>query len=153
MKYHIVYDVKHDLRHKARLVPNGNMAPIPISSVYSSVVSLRGLRICLFLAELNHLELWGTDIGNAYLKATTDKKVFLIAGPKFGEWEGHTLIIAKALYGLYSCGKMWWQRISEVLSEMGFVPSKAESDIWMQQCDNHWEYIIWYVDDLAILSK
>ena len=40
IKYHIVYDVKHNLSCKARLAANGNMTPTPISSVYSSVVSL-----------------------------------------------------------------------------------------------------------------
>jgi hypothetical protein len=54
----------------------------------------------LFLAELNHLELWPTDIGNAYLEAFTSEKVYIIAGPEFGEREGHILIIRKALYGL-----------------------------------------------------
>ena len=34
------------------------------------------------LSELNHLELWGTDIGNAYLKAHTKEKLFIVAGPE-----------------------------------------------------------------------
>jgi hypothetical protein len=54
----------------------------------------------LFLAKLNHLELWATDIGNVYLEAYTSEKVYIIAGPEFGEHEGHILIISKALYGL-----------------------------------------------------
>jgi hypothetical protein len=36
---------------------------------------------------------------------------------------------------------------------MGFFPSKAESDIWMRQVDDHYEYIAVYVDDLMIASK
>ena len=54
----------------------------------------------LFLAELNQLESWATDIGNAYLKAETSERVYIIAGPEFGEKKGCTLIIFKALYGL-----------------------------------------------------
>ena len=76
-----------------------------MESVYSGVVSLRGLRLVLFLAELNKLEVYSTDIGNAYLEAQTSEKVYIIAGPKFGEREGHTLIIFKALYGLRTSGK------------------------------------------------
>jgi hypothetical protein len=34
-------------------------------SVYSGVVSLWGLRMVAFLLELNGLDLWATDIGNA----------------------------------------------------------------------------------------
>ena len=104
IKYHIVYDVKHDLRRKARLVANGNMTPTPISSVYSSVVSLQGLRICLFLSELNGLEAWSMDIGNAYLEAYTEEMVYIVAGKEFGDLCRHTLIIHNALYGLRSSG-------------------------------------------------
>ena len=62
---HMVYDVKHDGRHKARFVAGGHRTSVPVDSVYSGVVSLLGERIISFLAELNDLELWGTDIGNA----------------------------------------------------------------------------------------
>ena len=65
IQVHLIYDVKHDGRHKARLVADGHLTDVPDDSVYSSVVSLRGLRILLFLAELNGLVVWGTDIGNA----------------------------------------------------------------------------------------
>jgi len=71
IRVHLVFDVKHDGRHKARLVADGHLTDIPEYSVYSSVVSLRGLHLLIFLAELNDLQLWSTDIGNAYLEAKT----------------------------------------------------------------------------------
>ena len=101
----MVYAIKHDGRHKARLVAGGHLTDVPMESVYSGVVSLRGLRLVLFLAELNKLEVYSMDIGNAYLEAQTSEKVYIIAGPEFGEREGHTLIIFKALYGLRTSGK------------------------------------------------
>ena len=33
-------------------------------TVYSGVVSLRKLRLAMFLPDLNNLPLWGVDIGN-----------------------------------------------------------------------------------------
>ena len=62
IKLHFVFDVKHDGRHKARLVAGGHLTETPVDSVYSGVVSLRSLRLVIFLAELNKLELWGADI-------------------------------------------------------------------------------------------
>ena len=56
----------------------------------------------IFLAELNGVEAWATDIGNTYLEAETSEKVCVVTSPKFGELEGHTLVIFKALYGLQS---------------------------------------------------
>ena len=40
-----------------------------------------------------------------------------------------------------------------MLWDMGFRPSKAESDIWMRDAGDHWEYVACYVDDLLIASK
>jgi len=124
-----------------------------LESVYSGVVSLRGLRLVLFLAELNHLETWATDIGNAYLEAETKEKVYIIAGPEFGELEGHVLVIRKALYGLRTSGLRWHEHFADCLCAMGFTPSKAEPDIWLRCNGNKYKYIAVYVDDLAIAAK
>ena len=150
IRVHLVFDVKHDGRHKARLVADGHLTDIPLDSVYSGVVSLQGFRLVLFLAELNQLELWATDIGNAYLEAQTSEKVYIIAGPEFGEREGHILIIHKALYGLRSSGARWHEKFSDCLRELGFQPCKAEPDIWLRRSGNLYEYIAVYVDDLAM---
>jgi hypothetical protein len=150
---HMVYAVKHDGRHKARMVAGGHRTETPIDSTYSSVVSLPGLRLVTFLAELNQMELWGTDIGNAYLESYTEEKVCFIAGGEFGDLAGHTFMILKAQYGLKSSGKRWHDRLFDVLFSMGFRPSKAEEDIWMRDKGDHYEYIACYVDDLAIASR
>jgi hypothetical protein len=94
-----------------------------------------------------------TDISSAYLESYTKEKVYIVAGPEFGEREGHTLIIERALYGLKSSGLRWHERLADVLVNMGFKPSKAEADIWMRDLGDHYEYIAVYVDDLLILSK
>ena len=105
IKVHLVYAVKHDGYHKARLVADGHLTDIPLNSVYAGVVSIRGMQLCLFLGELNGMEAYATDIGNAYLEAKTRKKVCIRAGPEFEELEGHLLIIYKVLYRLTSLGR------------------------------------------------
>jgi len=153
IRVHLVFDVKHDGRHKARMVADGHLTDVPLDSVYSGVVSLRGLRLMLFLAELNGLETWATDIGNAYLEAETNEKVYIIAGPEFGERRGHLLVIFKALYGLRTSGLRWHERLADCLRDMGFEPCKAEPDIWMRRNGDVYEYIATYVDDLAVAAK
>jgi len=153
ISYHMVFAVKHDGRRKSRLVAGGHLTEVPTESVYSSVVSLRGVRIVIFLAELNGLKIWQTDVGNAYLEAKTDEKVYVIAGPEFGEKEGHVFIIKKALYGLKSSGLRWHERFADILRNMKFFPCKAEPDIWIRDMDDHYEYIAVYTDDLTIASR
>jgi hypothetical protein len=150
IRTHLVYDCKHDGRHKARMVADGHLTDIPLESVYSGVVSLRGLRIVTFLSELNGLVLWATDIGNAYLEAFTMERNYIVAGPEFGQLEGHYLIIVKALYGLRTSGLRWHERFADCLRNEGFSPCKAEPDIWMRLNGDLYEYVATYVDDLCL---
>ena len=86
----------------------------------------------VFLSQLNDLEIWGADVGNAYLEAYTDEKLCIIAGPEFKELQGHLLIMIKALYGTRSGGARWHDRLFDILQELKFKPSKADPDVWMR---------------------
>jgi hypothetical protein len=132
------------------MIPSETWADIPLESVYSSVISLRGLRIVTFLSELNGLVLWATDIGNAYLEAFTMEQNYIVAGPEFGQLEGHYLIIVKALYGLRTSGLRRHERFANCLCNEGFSPCKAEPDILMRLNGNLYEYVATYVDDLCL---
>ncbi len=153
IRVHLVYDVKHDGRHRARLVADGHLTDVPEESNYSGVVSLRGFRLLLFLAELNHLGLWSTDISSAYLEAYTNEKVCILAGPEFGPLVGHRLIIDKALYGLRTSGQRWYDRFAACMREEGFFPCKSEPDIWMRENQGIYEYVAVYVDDIAFAVR
>ena len=142
-----------DGRHKARLVAGGHLTKTPVDSVYSGIVSLRGIHMLCFIAKLNGCETWSTDIGNACLKSYTQEKVYIIAGEEFGALKGHKLVIVKALYGLKSNALHWHECLADVLRSMVFEPSKTKPDIWMQPKGDHYEYIGVYVDDLLIVSR
>jgi hypothetical protein len=58
-------------------------------SVYSGVVLLQGILSIVFLAELNHLKLWGEDVGNVYLEAIIKENFYIVDGTAFGSLEVH----------------------------------------------------------------
>ena len=105
IRVNLIFAVKYDGRHKARLVADGHLTPEPVESICSGVVSLRNLRLVIFLGKLSNLELWQADIGNAYLEAVTEEKLYIVAGPEFEDWEGYIPTLSKALHGLKSSGK------------------------------------------------
>ena len=104
LRVQFVFDAKHCGKFKARLVADGHLTKECNETVYSRVVSLRNLRLAIFHAELNGLQLWGADVGNAYLQALTQEKLYIVAGPEFEELQGHVLVVHKALYGTRSGG-------------------------------------------------
>ena len=80
----------------------------------------------IFLGKLNHLDLLGADIGNAYLEAFTDEKLYIVAGPVFKDLEAYILIFLKALYGMKSSGNRLVEVIHGILRDMKDLPSKAD---------------------------
>ena len=109
--------------------------------------------MCLLADKLNGLSTMVGDVTSAYLEAVTTEKVCFTAGPEFGELEGHTFIIYKALYGLRTSGASWHQRFADTLRDLGYTPCKADNDVWMKDCDTHYEYVCVYVDDIMHMSK
>ena len=155
IKVHLVFAVKFDGRYKVRLVADDHLTPERIGNIFSGVVSLKNLRLVIFLGKLKNIDLWGADIGNAYLEAFTDEKIYIVARPEFQELEGYILIFLKALYGLKSSGKRWAEVIHGILRDMKFLPSKADPCIWLRKACNlrSYEYIDVFVDDLFIAAE
>ena len=69
-----VFDVKHDGRHRARVVTDGHLMDVFLESVYGGIVFLHGVRMRIFLSELNSMVPFATDVSSAYLEAYTNDK-------------------------------------------------------------------------------
>jgi hypothetical protein len=80
----MVFDVKYDLRHKARLVAGGNWNVNDKEDIYSGVVRMDTVIIRFFSEDLYGLSCCACDIGNAFLYGKTKEKVYITAGPEFG---------------------------------------------------------------------
>ena len=152
IRVHFVYDVKHDLRYKARLVADGHLTEPDNEQVYAGVVSLKSMRTAILIGEMNGFETMVGDIGNAYLEARTKEKVYFIAGPEFGELQGHVMIIVKAFYGLRTSGARFHEKLSDNLHELGFKPTLADPDLWYRENEIAYDYLCVYVDDLCFIG-
>ncbi|MGL4349062.1 MAG: hypothetical protein ACRCT2_00500, partial [Plesiomonas shigelloides] len=81
--YHLVFDVKFDLRKKARLVAGGHKTDPPKEDIYSGVVDFMSVRMGFMFAAMNDLKVCAADVGNAFLYGKTREKVFITAGKEF----------------------------------------------------------------------
>ena len=63
------------------------------------------------------------------------------------------MVIIKALYGLRSSGARFHEALANTLRKEGFIPSKADPDLWMRLAGSCYEYVCVYVDNLLVVMK
>jgi hypothetical protein len=114
------FDVKYDLRHKARLVAGGNRTVNDKEDIYSGIKRMDTVRIGIFLGELYGLSCCACDIGNAFSYGK-QKEVYITSGPEFGEdLHGKSLIIDNSLYGSKTSAARFNEYLNESLLRLGF---------------------------------
>ena len=101
----MIFEVKQDGRHKARLVAGGHLVKLHGMSSKSTVVKGISVRLLDIIAHRSKLETICGDVGNDFVTAPCLEKVFPRAGPEFGDKEDSIVIIIKALYGLKSSSR------------------------------------------------
>lgn len=151
---HIVFDVKHDLRRKSRLVAGGHLVDLIDTPVYSSTVKSISVQLLHVIAHKAGLQQLCGDIGNAFPNAYTNEKVYVSrAGKEFGELEGKTIIIKRALYGLRSSAERFHTHLADTFRTFGFKQTRFDSDVWIRldQKEKMYEYICTHVDDFMIV--
>ena len=77
-----------------------------------------------------------------------------MAGPEFGpNLEGRILIVVKSLYGLRTSAARFHEHLSDNLRKMGYIPSRADPNLFYKDKGDHYEYLSSYVDDILVWSK
>jgi hypothetical protein len=130
----IIYNVKQDLRRKAGLVAGEHLVDPLDHSVYSSTVkgiSVKLLHVIAHKADMS--QLYG-NVSLAFVNASTNELVYSIAGPQFGEHEGKTVIICKALYGLCTSAKRWHSHFANTLWSLEFKPTRFNNNVVPFKC-------------------
>ena len=111
------------------------MTDPPDTLTYSSVVSRESIRNGFVIAALNRLDVLAADIGNAYINAPCKEKIWIIAGPEFGSYQGQVMLIVWALYGLKSSRAAWYKMFANGMHSIGLVQRKADPDLWMKSAN------------------
>ena len=91
-----------NFRQKARYCSGGHKTKSPADLTYSTVISRDSVRIILTTSAMNGLEVMGADVQNEFLTSPCKEKIWLIAGPEFGNEQGKQFLAVRALYSLKS---------------------------------------------------
>ena len=83
----MIFDVKVDLRRKARLVIGGHVVDSTGHKVYASKTKSVSARVLMAIAATNDLDIMLGDIGNAYLHADIEEKFYTRQAPSLRRWD------------------------------------------------------------------
>ena len=98
-----------------------NFSPeMPCEDCFASVVSTKAVPLGFILAQVQNLKCITGNVGNAFLTAFTCEKIYVVAGPEFGEFEGQIMIMDKAVYGTKTAALCFHEALSIRLRCQGF---------------------------------
>ena len=155
-----VFKVKTDNTYKARLVAQGwnQVHGRDCGGTYAPVCRLQSIRIVLAIAAELNLEVRQLDVKTAFLYTDIEEEVYVKTAPGFEtiNKDGVQLVmkLGKSLHGLAQSPQKWWKTIDRKLIEIGFVPLKSDSCVYIYNHNNTVVIITLYVDDfLGIRSN
>jgi Reverse transcriptase (RNA-dependent DNA polymerase) len=146
-------------KRKAQHVAGGHTIEPPSAVTYSSVVSRESIRIGLLILALNYLDVFATDIQNAYLTSPCEEKIYTVLGKEFGPHrEGRNALVVRALYGLKSAGAAFRNQLASCLRHLGFPSSCGDPDVWFRPAvksndKEYYEYMFVYTDDILAIGE
>ena len=85
-----------------------------------NVVSTEAVCLVFVLAQIQGLQCIAGDVGNTFLTAFTHEKIYIQAGPEFGNLEGRKMVLKKAVYGTKTVALCFHDSLSVHLQRIGF---------------------------------
>lgn len=144
-------EVQGQSMKKARLVARGYQQKLsPEEEIYTPVARMVTLRVLLSLAIEHHWTIHQMDVKAAFLNGvlTTPVYMFLPEGVE-GDPDTHICKLKKALYGLRSSPKCWYERLNKFLVNINFRRSEVDPCLFIQDRI----YLLIWVDDLILVSN
>jgi hypothetical protein len=144
-------------RYKARLVAKGfkQRYGIDYEDTFSPVVKVATVRLVLSLAVSQGWCLKQLDVQNAFLHGILEEEVYMKQPPGY-ENKNHPSYICKldkTIYGLKQAPRAWYSKLSTRLRELGFVPSKSDTSLFIYKKSGITMYMLIYVDDIILVSS
>ncbi|KAF9799838.1 hypothetical protein IEO21_10490 [Rhodonia placenta] len=144
-------------KFKARLCAQGFSQVYGIDYVETAAptASLSSLRLVLALAAANDWEIHQIDFKNAYLNGDLDETIYMRQPPGFAQPNREHWLwkLLKALYGLKQAGRLWYQKVCELLAEFGLTRSQYDLGVFFCFDGTIIIIIVIHVDDCTLVAN
>jgi hypothetical protein len=133
---------------KARLVVKGyyQISGIDYEETFVLVTRYDSFRLILALAAHHNLELAQADVKSAFLHCNLKEDIWMLPPPGIG-LSGKILRLKKSLYGLKQAPNEWYDKLSSVLVEKGFIATHFDPCVFI--CLTTPTILVVYVDDIT----
>lgn len=143
------------IRYKARLVAQGYSQKYgaDYDQVFAPVAKQTTIRALLSIAARRNLKVQHIDVKTAYLHGELSETIFMRqpVGFVFGT-KNEVCHLRKSLYGLKQAGRVWNEKINEVLQKIGYVPSESDPCLYVRTSRGKKSFILLYVDDMLVVT-
>lgn len=118
-------DTGKSLIAKARMVCGGHLDPdVALLRTDAPTADAIGVNLVLLLCASNKWVLQSGDVSTAFLSGVFDYRNLYLRPPKEGlegVKDGELLEMQKGVYGLCNAPRLWWRRLRQVLTQIGFT--------------------------------
>jgi histone deacetylase 1/2 len=94
-------------------------------------------------------------VKNAFLHVVLEEEVYVRQPPGYEDPKTPHYIckLDKSLYGLKQAPRAWFAKLSGKLQELGFLPSKADTSLFIYNKSGITIFVLVYVDDIIVSSS
>lgn len=127
---------------------------LDFNQTFSRVVKPATIRTVLHLVAARDWPVHQLDVKNTFLHGDLTEKVYCQQPVGFVDvaQPDAVCLLRKSLYGLKQSPRAWFQRFATHLQQLGFVPTKSASSLFVLRHGTTKAHLLLYVDDIVLVA-
>ncbi|KAF8651260.1 hypothetical protein HU200_063510 [Digitaria exilis] len=128
---------------------------LDFDQTFSPVVKPATIRTVLHLAAARDWPVHQLDVKNAFLHGDLTEQVFCQQPTGFidSTHPDAVCLLRKSLYGLKQAPRAWFDRFATHLHQLGFIPAKSDSSLFVLRHGTDEAHLLLYVDDIVLAAS